>query len=180
MSEDSRLEQWVKASISTAKFDAFMMPNIQGLGRLDINLILEDRKLIDSFDKSRNDLEANMALTDHVTTSYLWVLGAYEAVRTMAQRIHENKDLVSEGVRQEFVRVKKAFNRVRVPLAKMEPAGAHKKTDSHIAYPGFDFEAGVAWRVSEDTIITRRYLSDQLLGLLEQQRSEQIRRSNDT
>lgn len=180
MSEDSRLEQWVKASISTAKFDAFMMPNIQSLGRLDVNLILEDRRLIKNFDKNRNDLEANVALTDHVTTSYLWVLGAYEAVRTMTQRTHENKELVSESMRQEFVRVKKAFNRVRVPLAKMEPAGAHKATDSHIAYPGFDFKSGVAWRVSEDTIITRRDLSDQFLDLLEQQRSEQIRRSNDT
>lgn len=180
MSEDSRLEQWVKASISTAKFDAFMMPNIQSLGRLDVNLILEDRRLIKNFDKNRNDLEANVALTDHVTTSYLWVLGAYEAVRTMTQRTHENKELVSESMRQEFVRVKKAFNRVRVPLAKMEPAGAHKATDSHIAYPGFDFKSGVAWRVSEDTIITRRDLSDQFLDLLEQQRSEQIRRRNDT
>lgn len=180
MSEDSRLERWMKASISTAKFDAFMMPNIQGLGRLDVNLILEDRRLIHGFHKNRNDLKATVTLTDHVTTSYLWVLGAYESVRTMAQRTDENKALVSEGMRQEFVLVKKAFNRVRVPLAKMEPARAHKTTDSHIAYPGFDFKAGVAWRVSEDTIITRRYLSDQLLSLLEQQRSEQIGRSNDT
>lgn len=179
MSEEFRSERWVKASVSTAKFDAFMIPNIQSLGRLDVNLIMEDERLIQAFYKKQNEIEDNILLNDHITTSYLWVLGAYEAVRTMTQRTYDVGELVSDSMRQEFIRVKNSFNRVRVPLAKMEPAGAHKATDSHIAYPGFNFDACVAWQVSDDTIITRRDLSDQLLDLLEKQRSEQIRRSND-
>lgn len=177
---NSRHERWVKASISTAKFELFMTPQIQSLGRLDIKLIDEDAEFLKDFEKNRNDLEANGLLNDRMTISYLWVLGAYEAIRTMCQRIRENQELVSPDIAELFNNLRRKFNRLRVPLAKMEAASAHKTTDSHIAYPGINLTLGIAWKVAEDTFISRRELSDDLLSVLEGGRTDQISRNNIT
>ena len=172
--EESRHERWIKASISTAKFDPFMVPTIQGLGRLDISLIEQDSAFLNNFDKNKDDINASLELSDRITVSYLWVLGAYEAIRTMGQRIRENENLVSEEMATSFRNVKNTFNRLRVPLAKMEATRAHRNTDSHIAYPGLNLDIGISWKINESTFISRRELSDQLLTLLEGQRVMQI------
>ena len=61
-------------------------------------------------------------------------------------------------------RLKHRFERIRIPLAKMELARRHP-TDDPIAYPAINLELGVASQVAEDTFITRRELSDALLDL---------------
>lgn len=177
---DTRYERWIKASIPTAKYELFMVSAIQSLGRLDIKLIEEDNDFLIEFEKNRNSLEANDKLNDRMTISYLWVLGAYEAIRTITQRIRESEDLVSQNIASEFSDLKRKFNRLRVPLAKMEPASAHRATDSHIAYPGIDLEHGIAWQVAENTYISRRELSDNFLNVLESGRMDQLNNANAT
>ena len=178
--DETRFERWIKASISTAKFDPHMMRTIQGLGQLDVELIDKDQVYLSEF-RNRNEFDdSDFALSQQITVSYLWVLGAYEAIRTMGQRIREKEDLVSEDMRKSFVNVRGTFNRLRLPLAKMEAARSHKDTDSRIAYPALNLNEGIAWQVSEDTFITRKELSDQFLCLLEGHRVEQISRSNET
>ena len=70
-------------------------------------------------------------------------------------------------IADEFESLKKEFNRLRIPLAKMEPASAHKETDSHIAYPAINRQKGIAWQVAQNVYITRQELADRLLAALE-------------
>ena len=142
---------------------------VQGLGRLDVSLVEEDQSFVSEFDKNEGSIEEALKLTDRFTLSYLWVLGAYELVRSICQRLDKNKDTVSPDVAQSFVTLKKQFNRIRVPLAKMEAASGYK-TDSHIAYPAIDFEKGIAWQLNQTDFITRKDLADQLLAVLEDAR----------
>jgi hypothetical protein len=60
--------------------------------------------------------------------------------------------------------LKHRLERIRVPLAKMEPARRYP-TDERIAYPTINLERGIAWQIAEDTVVTRRELSDALLEL---------------
>jgi hypothetical protein len=144
MDEESRHERWIKASIATAKFAPFMMLTIQGLGRLVINLIEQDRFFLSNFEKNKNDLGDNLELSDRITVSYLWVLGSYEAIRTMGQRIKENSNLVSEEIAVSFHNVKNTFNRLRIPLTKMEAAKSHRMLDSYIACPSLNLDIGIS------------------------------------
>ena len=63
--------------------------------------------------------------------------------------------------------LKYEFERIRIPLAKMEPARRHADTDSKIAYPALNSNFGISWRVSEEKYVVRRELSDNLLILIE-------------
>ena len=144
-----------------------MAPLVQGLGHLDSSLIVDDESFLSDFENKRNSIDESIKLTERFTLSYLWVLGSYELVRSICQRIGENRVVVSDETAQRFRELKKEFNRLRVPLAKMEPASVHKNTDSHIAFPALDPQKGIAWQVSEDVFVTRRDLADRLLAVLE-------------
>ena len=167
----SRTERWVRASFATVRFEQVMCMTIQSLGRIDVSLIEGDELFIANFEINRNSLNENLKLNDRFTLSYLWVLGSYEVVRTICQCIKENRNGISEEMAGKFESLKKEFNRLRVPLAKMEASSAHKSTDSHFAYPAINTR-GIAWQVSQDVLITRRDLSDQLLETLEFARSK--------
>jgi hypothetical protein len=168
----SRLERWIHASFATAKFEEFMVPLVQGLGHLDVSLGEDDLLFLADFEKKRHSVTESMKLTERFTLSHLWVLGAYELVRSICQRITENPAAVPEEVARTFEELKKEFNRLRVPLAKMEPASAHKDTDSKIAFPALSPTRGIAWQVAEGVFINRQDLADSLLTTLEQARSK--------
>lgn len=155
-----RFHRWVNSSHTAAKYETFMVVSIQGLGRLDHDLYEQD-KLISKNPEALSLGGDPGALSYHITLSYLWVLGAYEVIRSMRQRI---KDL---GVQDEaLTTLLRKFERLRMPLAKFEVAHRHKK-DSRIAYPALNSQYGIAWQVSENTFISRGELADELLALLE-------------
>ncbi|NVZ29682.1 hypothetical protein HX881_29310 [Pseudomonas gingeri] len=174
--EDDRFQRWIKVSIGLMRFEPHLMGLVQSLGDMDIKLYETDEKLVDYYCQ-KNISPDYEDIQGHVTQSYLWVLGAYEVVRTLTQRMSENQCNDPSQVFENFRQVKTRFARVRVPLAKFEPASIHKKTDSHIAYPGFSFNLGIAWQVSEGVIVSRRELSDALLNALEHARVENLRKS---
>ena len=155
-----------------------MVVVLQGLGRLDTALTEADKIFLADFEKTRDSLEESLKLNERFTLSYLWVLGAYELVRTICQRIKEKGSVVPEELAGEFVSLKKEFNRLRVPVAKMEPASGHKNTDSHIAYPAINTAKGIAWQVAQDVFITRQDLADRLLSVLESARSKDPKLNN--
>ena len=143
----------------------YMLVTIQGLGRLDHDLHASDRELLSSTGAFHPDGDVG-ALSYHITLSYLWVLGAYEVIRAMNQRRREaNED------DQGLVALLRKYERVRMPLAKFEPAGRHENTDSKIAYPVLNSEHGVGWQVAPDVFITRGELSDAFLSWLESKRA---------
>lgn len=159
--EESRFGRWVKASYATAQYERFMPVTIQGLGKLDQDLVIQDRLLIAGLGPFALDGDP-MELSRHLTLSYLWVLGAYEVLRAINQQCKE-----SHGASPAVLHVLRQFERLRMPLAKFEPAYRHRNTDSKIAYPALNSEYGIAWEVAPDVFIPRGALSDELLALLE-------------
>jgi hypothetical protein len=67
---------------------------------------------------------------------WLWLLGAYEVVRTM----HQAKMCFSERVVQELGGLKKVLARVRMPAAKMEKPGKRAAVTSNRSPAGWDVE----------------------------------------
>lgn len=163
---NNRLKRWVDSSHCLAKIEAFMVPTVQYLGRLDIKLIEDDKKFLSLSLKERGTIDESSKLMDRLTLSYLWILGVYELIRTLAQR-SKNINLWNEALIQEIEKLKRDIARLRMPLAKMEPANRHKNTDSAIAYPYVHKTDGISWRVSQDKYITRKEVSENFLSLLE-------------
>jgi hypothetical protein len=125
-------------------------------------------------DSSKKDLsyEDGTILHEHITLSYLWVLGAYEFIRTLCDRIKmDDHEKTPEEVRNILLEAKRRFNWVRVPLAKMEAVSEFATEDGPIAYPGLKAGVGVAWQLNPNTIVTRRELSEALLDALERRRA---------
>lgn len=157
-----RYKRWINVSHKLAKFGPFFIVTVQGLGKLDSKLLKEDELLV-----SRGATSSPLGdMSDHITISYLWVLGAYEVVRSICQRAGKEVDVLPEQT-ERLKQLKRKFERLRVPLAKFEAANKHRTTDSCVAYPGVNTQLGIAWQLSQDTWIARRELSDSMLELLE-------------
>jgi hypothetical protein len=147
-----------------------MMPLVQQLGCLDVRLIQDDKRWCARVPHGLSSAEEGALLHEHIMLSYLWVLGAYEFVRTLCERVKADTGSADE-VQTRLQEVKSRIGRVRVPLAKMVPASRYSSEDSAIAYPGMQESIGVAWQLSATTVISRRELSDALLEALEFRRS---------
>lgn len=158
--DNDRFKRWVHASHKFGRIEPFFSILIQNLGRVDSRLVFEDSVFLKLTEEQMGTIECGIALTDRMTLSYLWVLGGYEFVRTLAQR------LAGQPFKDEVVSVKHAFNRLRIPLAKFE-AASRSPDDSPIAYPAINSEDGIAWQLGRETFITRLELSNQLLDMVE-------------
>jgi hypothetical protein len=163
-----RYVRWVKASKVLEKARPYMLVVAQGLGRLDAKLISEDARPTQAPGDPVAATAEGLRLMDHLTLSYLWVLGAYELVRTIDQRCREDPSLFPPPTKAQLTSLKHLFERLRIPLAKMEPAKRYRQTDGPIAFPAIHQTRGLAWQVSSDHFIPRRDLSDALLAFLEQ------------
>lgn len=160
-----RLERWRRASLSTARFNRNMPATLQGLGLLDCELLVRDSQLVTNQTPFQID-ENPMYLARHLTLSYLWILGAYEIVRSMAQQMRINsKQEIAEG--STFSMLLRTFERLRIPLAKFEASNRTARTDFPIAYPALDPMTGISWEVASDVYISRTSLSDELLDYLD-------------
>ena len=174
---EERFERWLKVSIGLARFDPYVPSLVQSLGQMDAPLCETDVSLVEKYKQGGNANEDYELIQGHLTHSYLWILGSYEVIRTLTQSIKENKSDDPVEVLERFQNAKKRFARLRIPLAKFDPAQAHINTDFKIAYPGFDYEIGIAWQVNDEVVISRQELSDLFLETLEFARVQKLRRS---
>jgi hypothetical protein len=158
--DTARWHRWVKASHALDTIEPYMVVTAQGLGWLDCRLI-DDAELIGYGTPS---VSQGMMLQEHLTLSYLWVLGAYELVRSADQRVRAQ---ISEPGLKAIGELKAKLARLRIPLAKFEAARAHRDTDSPVAWPAWGPGHGAAWRVAPDVFIGRRELADDVLQVLE-------------
>lgn len=162
---DDRVQRWVSAGYKAAPIEMMMLPVIHALGQKDLELIRRDQIALNTF----SQIEARaiqpteqhaMEFNDLLTQSYLWVLGSYEIIRSICERLDGDS-------RQQVARdAKHVFERVRMPLAKMATANRYK-ADSPIAYPAMNTQHGIAWQVHETVFITRYELSETFLNFLE-------------
>ena len=160
-------ERWVKVSIGLARFNTHATVVVQGLGRLDAQLRSEDRRLVQQYADASDALNEPDYLQDHLLHSYLWVLGAYELLRTLTQWVREGRGGLTEQDLTNLTQARNRFERLRIPLAKMEAAKRHRDTDGEIAYPGIDTAMGIAWRLNADLFVSRGELSEVFLETLE-------------
>lgn len=174
---EERFEKWVMVSIGLARFEPYLVSLVQDMGQLDTSLCATDASLVRGDPEQQNTLHDFDFIQSHRTQSYLWVLGAYEILRTLAQRIREGQSDDPSEVAERVNSARDRFARVRVPLAKFEAAGRHKTTDNHVAYPGVDFKYGIAWEVNENEVISRQELSDVFLEALEFVRASKLSRN---
>jgi hypothetical protein len=88
MKLEERFSRWIRASIGASMVDTFFMPTIQGLGRLDCEVLSEDQRFRTLDQKARESVAESELLTPRFTLSYLWVIGSFENLRTMHQRMN--------------------------------------------------------------------------------------------
>lgn len=165
---DERYNDWIRASHAVGGIDhyrAFMCSTIQGLARLDCQLIAADEQFLLLTEQQRATIPVSVELTERITLSYLWVIGAYEIVRTLDQRSHETSVTASPSMSKHIKSVKRLFERVRIPLAKFETS-RRNPNDNPVAYPAINPSHGVAWLITDNTFVSRRQLSDALFTLL--------------
>lgn len=157
-------EKWVTKSFRWMREDkdSLIPHHIQMLGIVDAELRgIRREDIFDDAGKAIEDEDGILALERHQIKAHLWVLGAYELVRMISQRLRENEALARPESIAKVVETKKLFERVRIPMAKLEPSKRHKETDFEVAYAGVGAK-GLGWKVSPDTIIYQEELSEKL------------------
>lgn len=159
-----RREKWIKNQDALIEIHEMLIVPYQGIASIDTKLIIEDRNIIERHLKGdRTDVG------DHLTQSYLWVLGAYEIVRTMSQYANDkkNEDTKIGQFKTEIRELKYTFERLRIPLAKFE--AARKNPEGHpYAHPIFGENLGTCWIISDTEYISRKQLSDDFLKVMEE------------
>lgn len=173
-----RYAQWVSVSHGVDALDPGLAVFIQGLGKIDAKLVHDDAAFRALPPDVRGTFEESLRLTDRYTLSQLWVLGAYEATRTIDERVRKTPKILTKRLDHRVLTTKKAFARVRMPLAKLQPAGAHRRTDFSVARPAMHRELGISWKVAKRIFVPRRLLSDKLLALLGAIQQHQDRRAS--
>ncbi len=174
MDPTQRFGEWVSGSHAIGgpeQRKAFLAASIQGLGLLDCQLIQNEAYC---WDQNQNGEQSLMDLNNHLTLSYLWVLGSYEWLRTLDQGVRDKEFLHFGGLLAVRIReTKEAFERLRIPLAKLEAPKRNPK-DNPIAYPARHPENGVAWLITDTDAVTRLDLSNSALGLLGELRASRL------
>jgi hypothetical protein len=78
MDIQERYRRWIRASHGTAVIDPFFVPTIQGLGRLDCEILAGDQRYGALDPKARESVSESDSLTQRFVLSYLWAIGSFE------------------------------------------------------------------------------------------------------
>jgi hypothetical protein len=170
---NTRQSRWLKASTAALLIKPEIHGIVRMLGKIDVKLHEEDIRycaLPSDISSITSDQWNNMH--DSIALSHLWILGAYELVRTLNQTL-ATATTSSKEVTDKCLRLKHEFERIRMPLAKLETPKHHHQTDYGVAYAAFDKTYGQGWMVSENDFITRDQLGRGLLEFLEFARTKQ-------
>jgi hypothetical protein len=175
--EPEALTRWVNASagfgrVGEAPLGGYLVYQAQALGRLDTRLRDLDEKYGSVPEPSAGPAQIDLTLTDYLDLSRLWVLDAYELIRTLDACTRHGLWTPSEEVSKQVKQVKRSLAEVRIPLAKFEPSGLRSGRATPgdlIATPALGQGVGAAWNIGGSTprFVSRRELSDAVLSLLE-------------
>jgi len=163
--DKKRYQEWTIGMMSVQGVHMWMYEVVKGLARIDAKLVDEDKWVSSVLDWNIQSSEDVDRLSDHLTISGLWVMGAYEFVRTFRQRLKNNKHY-QLAIFKDLV---EKYEKVRIPLAKLE-APRNFPELSVIARPAIQVGYGICWKVGEGEFITRRELADALIIAISQYR----------
>lgn len=103
-------------------------------GRVNVLLALED-EILGHLDQAFSAACVDGGRVERAESlMWLWMLGAYEIVRTMCQA----KSCFSDRALNELARLKKTLSVVRMPAAKMERVGKKEPVPSNRSPAGWD------------------------------------------
>lgn len=159
--DSQRRAKWIENQYPLVEIHEMLLIPYQGLARIDARLVVEDKNIV-----NENSTEFQGDIGPHLTQSYLWVLGAYEIIRTMSQYADKVENTKISQYKEEIRRLKHTFERIRTPLAKFEAARKNREGYTY-AYPIFDKVLGTCWRISNTEFISRKILSDDFLKTME-------------
>jgi hypothetical protein len=174
---DDRFQRWVDASSAAGAIEPFMAALVQGLGRFDCRLIEEDARFSALSQEQSSSSQESTRLADRLTLSYFWVLAAYEVVRTLDQRWRTGAATLPDESGNRVTTLKRRMERLRIPSATLDIARRFA-ADNAMAYPTISRDFGLAWHVAQDTYISRREVSDQLLDFLADLKKRQTQRKS--
>lgn len=160
-------KRWVDLSVKFESYEEYFLLTIQGLGRFSMYLDEIDNNIQEEFLNGKDgSAEFSSKLQDAITLSHLWVLGAYEALRTLCEKAEfaEKDGKISNNIFCEIQKKKHLFEKIRIPLAKMK-SWRDKTEYFPIAYPGMDVLGGIGWRIGKNEFVSRKALSDSFLAL---------------
>lgn len=168
--DNKRVGLWINHAATFAELSPWMGVSISNLGLLDGRISFYEKKFLAEMCSGNipniqiNAKQHMMFTNDLITQSHLWVLGIYEIVRTISQFSREKSSNI-HSYEEEIRNVKNDIARLRIPLAKFEPASKHPN-DFPIAYPGFNDQHGIGWFINDKRdFITRKAISDNVLDL---------------
>ncbi len=167
--DKDRYEEWVKRSfrwVRDLNRDLGLPHHVQLLGIVDAEIWgLRRENFFSESGTPIKDEHGILVLERAQISAHLWVFGIYEYVRMLAQRISENPLLATDDAIAKIKETKLLFTRVRIPLAKLEPADRHQETDYAVALPGVG-PNGLGWKINDSLIIYQEELSDAFLAML--------------
>jgi len=103
-------------------------------GRVNVLLGVAD-EILENLDQGFSKESVDGSRIDRAETLlWLWILGAYEVVRTMTQA----RDCFAPRVHDELTRLKRGLSAVRMPAAKMEKPGKKQPVTSNRSPFGWD------------------------------------------
>ena len=164
--DQRRYRRWVESSHAINKLAPGIDVLVQGLGKLDVRLVAEDRAYAAMSADERTEHCLSDGLTQRITLSVLWTFGAYEVVRTLAEKAGLTPSFMPSSLRNSVVLIRREYERVRVPLAKFKRAYKWD-ADRGSVVPAWSDEHGISWNVTGSTYVSRRELSDRFLALLD-------------
>lgn len=164
-----RYEDWVRVSfkwIRNPETDLGLPHHIQTLGIEDAELRDVRKSDIYGVDgEPLKDEHGILYLERFQIRANLWVLGAYEVIRMLSERVRKDSELTVPDAVDNIHKTKRLFERVRIPIAKYEPSKRHQSTDFAVALVGIG-PKGIGWQVSEDTTIYQSELSDEFFKMM--------------
>ena len=170
---DLYTSRWKFASNAALLVRRELAQTVRMLGKLDATLARQNT----SFKKLREDVssitpEQWEGIHDAIALSHLWVLGAYELVRVLHATL-KSVSSTPKAVEDRCGSLKRSFERIRMPLAKLQTPRHHSQSDFGVAYPAFKQELGLVWMVADNAPISRDDLGRDLLEFLEFLRAAQ-------
>ena len=160
----SRKASWNRAINAVQSLELNIRWPLLSLKRLDAELWERTPRLIRIREKESISDADHLLLQRTVGDAFFWVLGAYEMVRTLDQRCKAKHAGTTRAA--HFNDVKLQVERVRMPLAKLEPARRHRSFDRSFASAVLSRGKGYCWRVADGHDIPFTTLSDQVLSSL--------------
>src|SRR5688500_3827107 len=115
--DQSRYADWVRSSHVLDKYVPGLRVFVQGLRKIDSQLTWQDAEYLKLPSSARASFEESLKLTDRVALSQLWLLGAYEATCTLAERLGDTPKIGSKRLRSRATAMKRKLARVRMPIA---------------------------------------------------------------